>query len=221
MSIAIAIIFSIILILLGYVYACCYLNNVKWNSKETTVLKLTRNKIYYLLFAIVVLIVLMYLFERVYHLSLLQEIKLLSLVLIMLPIAAIDIRVQKIPNKLIIVALLLRCVLFVPEFIISSSNGFAVLKDSLFASIIITSFFFVFALCLKNSIGMGDIKLFGIIGLYQGVFGMINSVFYSLTVSFVLSVLLLISKKKSRNDTISFGPSIFLGTIIAIASAGM
>lgn len=64
-------------------------------------------------------------------------------------------------------------------------------------------------------------KLFAVMGLYQGLWGAVNSVFFSLLASFVVSVALLISKKKGRKDTISFGPSILIGTIAAIGLAGM
>ncbi len=221
MKIAFEIILAVILIAAGYAYACFYLNNEKLGDKNFAVLKPNACKIFYLAFAAISVAVLVYLFETVYMLSLLQSIKLLSLVLIMFPMAAIDLRLQKIPNKLILFALALRAVLYIPEFLISRERAFATLKDNLLAAIIIGGFFLLLLLIFKNSIGMGDIKLFAVMGMYQGVWGTVNSVFFSLTVSFVISVLLLITRKKSRKDTISFGPSILVGTMIAIGLAGM
>ena len=79
----------------------------------------------------------------------------------------------------------------------------------------------VLLLAFKNSIGMGDIKLFAVMGLYQGLWGVINSVFFSLAASFVISIAFLITKKKGRKDSIAFAPSIFVGTVVAICLAGM
>ena len=221
MIVVVDIIWALLLILFGYVAICYYLNGVMWNSKDVTVLKLTKNKITYLSLAVLSTAGLITVFQLVYSLELLTQIKLLTLVLIILPVAAIDLRIQKIPNKFLIVALIIRLIIYIPEFIVSSSLAFATLKDNLLGAVIIAGFFLVLLVAFKNSIGMGDIKLFAIMGLYQGLWGVINSVFFSLLVSFFLSIGLLISKKKGRKDTISFGPSILIGTIIAIGLAGM
>lgn len=221
MIIAIDIILTVILLSVGYIYACFYLNNVKIGEKNFSVLRLTASKVFYIIFAVSSVATLVYMFERVYMLSLLQNIKLLSLVLIMFPVAAIDLRVQKIPNKLILFALALRVVLYIPEFIASASRAFEVLKDNLLAVVLIGGFFLLLSLVFKNSIGMGDIKLFAVMGMYQGVWGTVNSVFFSLVTSFIISVLLLITRKKNRKDTIPFGPSILVGTMLAIGFTGM
>ena len=221
MTIAVNAILSFLLIAAGYVYACYYLNGVRWNEKNMSVLALSRNKLIYLLCAVLAVGVLIVLFKTLYALSLIQSIKLLCLVLILFPAAAVDMRVQKIPNKLILAALILRCLLFVVECAVSPAGGFVVLKDGLLGAVVIGVFFLLLLLVFKNSIGMGDVKLFAVMGLYQGLWGAVNAVFFSLVVSFFLAIGLLITKKKNRKDTISFGPSILIGTVIAIALAGM
>lgn len=101
----------------------------------------------------------------------------------MLPIAAVDLRVQKVPNKLLLVALAIRVLIYIAEFIVSVPAAVNTLKDNLLGAIIIGAFFLLLLLVFKNSIGMGDIKLFAVMGLYQGLWGAINSVFFSLMVS--------------------------------------
>lgn len=221
MKIALEIFISVILLLAGYIYTCCYFNNVKVLCVDKKALKLTRNKIVYLFAGTFVVGVLITVFEIVYSLNAINQIKLLSLITIMLPIAAVDMRVQKVPNKLLAGALIIRIVIYIAEFICSVDGALSTLKDNLLGSVVISGFFLLLLMVFKNSIGMGDIKLFAIIGLYQGLWGAINSVFFSLLVSFVLSVVLLATKKKGRKDTISFAPSIFIGTIIAMGLAGM
>ena len=221
MIIAADIVLSIILLVVGYISACYYLNEVKWNSKNVSVLKPTRNKTIYLCFGVGAIAILITLFQTIYELNLIAQIKLLTLVLIILPIAAIDMRLQKIPNQFIMAALLLRVLIYIPEFIISISSAIATLKDNVLGAVIIGSFFLIMLLIFKNSIGMGDIKLFAIMGLYQGIWGAFNAVFFSLIVSFFISVTLLISRRKGRKDSISFGSSVLIGTIIAISLAGM
>lgn len=221
MKIALDIFISVILLLVGYIYTCYYFNNVKTLCFDKNALKITRNKIVYLVVGALVVGILIVLFENVYSLSAINQVKLLSLTMIMLPIAVVDMRVQKVPNKLLIGALLVRIAIYIAEFIFSVGIAWDTLKDNLLGSVVIGGFFLLLLLIFKNSIGMGDIKLFAIMGLYQGLWGAVNSVFFSLLVSFVVSVFLLSTKKKGRKDTVSFGPSIFIGTVIAMGLAGM
>lgn len=143
------------------------------------------------------------------------------IVLVILPCAATDYRTHKIPNQIIITGLAVRLVIYIAEFVSSPTSAFNVLKDNLLGASILAGFFLVLLLVFKNCIGMGDVKLFAVMGLYQGLWGAVNSVFFSLAVSFFVSVILLITRKKGRKDVISFGPSILLGTVIAIAISGM
>lgn len=221
MTIAIDALLSLFLLCAGYVYTCYYFNGVQGLTFDKDVLRPSPKKIFYLIFGLLIVSILVFLFETVYSLATLSQVKLLSLVLIMLPIAAVDFREQKIPNKLLVAALVIRLLIYIAEFISSVPLAVAILKDNILGAIVIGAFFLLLLLIFKNSIGMGDIKLFAVMGLYQGLWGAINSVFFSLMVSFVLSVGLLITKKKGRKDTISFGPCILLGTVIAIALAGM
>lgn len=221
MIVTVDILLSAALLMGGYVSVCYYLNDVKWNSKNTAVLKPTRNKVLYLLFGLLTAAVLIADFQMVHHLELLEQVKLLTLVFVLLPVAAIDRAVQKIPNKFLLTALILRAVIFAGELLVSVPTAVGTLKSDLLGAVVIGGFFLLMLLIFRNSIGMGDIKLFMVMGLYQGLWGVINSVFFSLMVSFVVSIALLISRKKGRSDAISFGPSILLGTIIAIGLAGM
>ncbi len=221
MTIAIDIILSLILIFIGYISVCYYLNNIAWISINLTVLRPSKNKIIYLSLEILTVAFIIVLFQAVYKLDVISQIKLLVLVLIIFPIAAIDLKLQKIPNCFILSALVIRGLIYIAEFIISVPAAFSTLKDGFLGAIILGGFFLLLLLIFKNSIGMGDIKLFVVMGLYQGLWGAINSVFFSLIVSFFISISLLIGKKKGRKDTIPFGPSVLLGIIIAIALSGM
>ena len=68
---------------------------------------------------------------------------------------------------------------------------------------------------------MGDIKLFMVMGLLQGISGMSGAIFMSMIVAFFGSVGMLILKKKTRKDNISFGPFILIGTTISMFLAGV
>ena len=50
---------------------------------------------------------------------------------------------------------------------------------------------------------------------------LIFSVFVSLIVSFVISAVLLVTKKKKRRDVIPFAPALMIGTYISVFLTGM
>ncbi len=165
--------------------------------------------------------VLITLFETIHFPDVISQVKLLALVMVMFPIAVIDFRVQKIPNQLLIAALIIRVLIYVAEFVVSVPAAFNILKDDLLGAAVIGVSLLVLLLVFKGCIGAGDIKLFSVIGLYQGLWRAVNSLFFSMLVLLVISFGLLIAGKKSRKDKIPFGPSILLGIIISIGLTGM
>lgn len=215
------IVLSLILLAVGYVSVCCYLNGTKINEIKIKSLKLTKTRLAYVLVGIVTVGVLVFCLNTTYSIDLITRLSLITLVLLILPVSAIDMRLQKIPNVFLLVGLAIRIVYLAVMYIQDASNAWIITKDSLIGAVVIGLFFLFLLVVFKNSIGMGDVKLFALMGLYQGLWGVINSVFFSLVVSFFVSIALLITKKKGRKDTISFGPSIYLGTIIAMCMAGM
>lgn len=222
MKITIEIIASLILIVMGYIAICNYLKEGNLKSIKLSIAMPNKNKCLYLSFAIISFALLITLFNTLYSANtLIHQMKLLILIAMIFPIAAIDHKLQKIPNQFIIAALIFRVVLYIIEFLQSTSSAIEVMKDSLIGALVIGLFFFLILIIFKNSIGMGDVKLFAIMGIYQGLWGAVNSVFFSLLVSFFLSLGLLITRKKKRKETISFGPSILVGTIIAIGLSGI
>jgi len=137
------------------------------------------------------------------------------------PAAYYDYKSFRIPNKLIVIGLIYRCVILIFEFIFEKENIPGILRSEIVA---VTSLFAVSFLCrviAKNSLGMGDIKLFIIIGLMLGINGSLAAIFCSLIVSFILAVVLLITKKKTRKDSIPFAPSLLIGTVISVVLTGV
>lgn len=223
MRIIIETVISLVLMCTGYVGTCVYLKNgtiKKFNKSDIAID--SKSKVIYIVFAVLKSICIVALFNTIYvsH-SIIHQLKLLVLIDSILPMAAVDYKKHKIPNPFLIVSLVLCMVLYIAELVFSPSTVLDSLKDGVIGAAVIGLFFLLISLVFKNSMGMGDIKLFALMSLYQGLWGAFNSVFFSLLVSFFLALGLLISKKKKRKDSISFGPSILLGTIIAIGLSGI
>ncbi len=126
----------------------------------------------------------------------------------------------RIPNKLILYGLCSRLVILIFELIFARDGISQVLISE---GIAVGAMLILSVVCLivtRKGLGMGDVKLFLLMAMLQGIAGVISSLFASLLVSFVYSVILLISKKKSRKDFIPFAPCILVGTFISIMLVG-
>lgn len=137
------------------------------------------------------------------------------------PIAYTDFTAYRIPNLFIAAGLAARALVLVAEFFWERDTLLAYLLTEVIASVVL---FLVAALCafiVKNSIGGGDMKLFIVMGLLLGLQGTWGAVFLSLIVSFIIAVVLLATRKKSRKDAIPFGPALAVGTYLSIFLAGM
>ena len=68
----------------------------------------------------------------------------------------------------------------------------------------------------QEGIGMGDVKLAAAIGAFLGWRSTVMMVIVSVVFGGVISLTLLLMKKKGRKDYIPFGPFLVLGTVIMI-----
>lgn len=152
--------------------------------------------------------------------SFFANMKRVMLMSVIWPIAYIDYVTYRIPNTFILFGLICRAVLLPFEFIFDSMAlatliGEAIAAGGLFIASMLC------AICVKGSIGYGDIKLFVVMGLMLGMMATWSAIFTSLLICLVVSVVLLATKKKGRRDVIPFGPEIVIGTFISICLTGM
>jgi leader peptidase (prepilin peptidase) / N-methyltransferase len=132
------------------------------------------------------------------------------LVTILIPIAIIDYEHRIIPNRITgpaaIVAILIG-VFFDQDFVV----------EQLIAGAAAGGFFLLAAIAYPRGMGMGDVKLAGVMGLYLGrAVGL--AVLIGLVAGVVVGALIIAQKgaKEGRKATVPFGPFLALGGIIAI-----
>ena len=152
---------------------------------------------------------------------LIQNIRLLTLLAFLFAAAYVDAEQKIIPNKLVVTALIVRLLLYVTEFIVLQDVFLSLVKSDLIALLIPLFFLLIGVVLMKNGMGMGDIKLLIVICFYLGLQGSVSAVFFSLVVAFVISIVLLIAKKKGRKDSIPFAPALMIGTAISLFMSGM
>lgn len=143
------------------------------------------------------------------------------LMTLLFPAAIIDWKQKVIPNRLILAGIGYRIVILIAEIIWERENLFSYIILEVIAAVGIFFLCVIFLLIMKDSIGMGDIKLFMVMGLYLGLYSMSNAIMSALLLIFVYAVFLLITRKKGKKDVLPFAPAVLIGTYLSIFLTGM
>lgn len=160
--------------------------------------------------------------EKVYVANtLVANMKVITLLGLLVTVAVTDFKEHIIPNMVILAGIILRMVFAIAELFTLGSGYFAILKSDAISVLLAVVLFVFGTLIVKNGIGMGDIKLVFVMGLFQGIVGVISSLFLSLLVSFFVAIALLITRKKTRKEAIAFAPSVLIGTAVSMFLTGM
>jgi leader peptidase (prepilin peptidase)/N-methyltransferase len=80
--------------------------------------------------------------------------------------------------------------------------------------------FFLLALIGRGAMGMGDVKLAGVIGLMTGYPLVIPALALGIVFGGVAAIVLLVTRRAGRKDTMAYAPYLALGTIVALLAAG-
>lgn len=150
-----------------------------------------------------------------------HDLKRFAIISILGPIACVDFKEMKIPNKFLILGLSYWLIITVLELIMEPNYWKGNLISELVAAGILLLASGLCMIIIKNSIGAGDVKLFFVMGMLLGLEAAWEAVFLSLIISFVVVIVLLVSKKKGRTDMIPFGPAITVGTVLSIWLTGL
>ena len=135
--------------------------------------------------------------------------------------AAIDKKFYKIPNGIIITGIVYWIAATIYDLFTQSEVCLGNVISELIAVAIIILVVGICLLLMKNSIGMGDLKLLLLVAAFFGLADMLTAVFLSLLVAFVASLVFLIRKTKTRQDVIPFAPFMLTGTMLAIILTGI
>ena len=140
----------------------------------------------------------------------------ICLIVALYPIAIIDYRKKIIPNKILLVLLAMRLVLFVAEYIVYSNTAITVYLSSFMGGLI---GFVIMGICYfitKGGMGAGDVKLFFVMGMFLGPRVIMGVAFMSALVAAIYSIVLLLRKRTTMKETLPFGPFVFVGTFITM-----
>lgn len=155
------------------------------------------------------------LFAR-YEYDALRSGQLIVLASLLILAGKIDKHEKIIPNAIIGVLLLTKAVALAIEFIFGRSDFAADFANGFLGFAVMAITLSVVRLIYKSSIGMGDIKLMVVIGLYLGVMRSMYILLVASIAAMAVSLVSMARKKMGMKDGLSFGPSIALGGLIVL-----
>ncbi len=132
------------------------------------------------------------------------------------PIARQDAKEKQIPNRWLVYLLVLRSLIFImesacyPELITDN------LLFTLAGGLICGGLMFIICVLSRHAIGMGDVKLFGIIGLFLGASVTYVTMFVASVLSAIYGLWRIAIKKIGVKDEIAFAPFIAVSVLIVI-----
>lgn len=145
-------------------------------------------------------------------------ISLIPFAVILAAITVIDLRELRIPNKIILPAM----VLCWPFLAIASTADYPAdlsLGRAAAAAVVFCLAYFVLAIISPAGLGLGDVKLAFVLGAQLGLFHwamVLRAAFIAHLLMAVVAVLLMASRKAKMKSGLPFGPFLAIGSIAAI-----
>lgn len=144
-----------------------------------------------------------------------------ALVMIWLAILGyIDLREKIIPNAMIGVGLLGWLILILVDIFLGGTPWMKLLVFSGIGGAVCGGLLFVIAIITKSGLGMGDAKMFLVLGLLYGLTDAYGILLFSMIAMGLVSIVLLIAKKVTTKTAIPMAPFVTIGFILSIL-AGM
>lgn len=131
-------------------------------------------------------------------------------------IAIIDYHCYVIPNGLLLQGLGVSALFILLEVVSVNYSPMVTLKDYGIGLVVGGGVFLLSALVSRGSIGMGDVKMFSVLGLLMGTVGVFNLLFFTVFASAICSVVLLLRKKGDKKTLLPLGPFTYVGMLIVI-----
>jgi leader peptidase (prepilin peptidase) / N-methyltransferase len=136
-------------------------------------------------------------------------------------LAAIDIKTQRLPDRLTLPAYPVLIVLL--GLAALAGHDLSALARALLGGLVMAAGYLLLAVARPGELGWGDVKLAGLVGLVLGWLGW-RAVLYGAALGFVLaavvSLALLAARRVTMRSAISFGPFLLGGALLAILADG-
>ena len=141
----------------------------------------------------------------------------LTLTAVSIALALIDLDTKRLPNVIVLPALLAGILLLGAAALIR--GDLAALAGAAIGGAALFALYLVLALVKPGGMGFGDVKLSAVLGLYLGFLGWGNllvGAFAAFLFGGVFGLLLMLARRASRKTAIPFGPWMILGAWVGI-----
>lgn len=135
-------------------------------------------------------------------------------------LAAIDFDVHRLPNVIVLPSYVVGAVLLAAAT--AADGDWAAAARALAAMAALGMFYLVLALIYPGGMGLGDVKLAGLLGLYLGWLGwgsVLVGAFAGFLAGGLVGGLLLALRRAGRRTAIPFGPYMLAGALLALLAA--
>lgn len=142
--------------------------------------------------------------------------KLCLVYFLLFSVSLYDWKEHRIPNYILAVGVVVRCVLLIGEFFYHPGLMKAILISCIGGAFIFLAVLLLIAILTKHGFGMGDVKLFSVICFTIGLVPAYNLFFYSVLYTAVCSVFLLVVKKVGKGYKLPFAPFVLAGYVTIV-----
>lgn len=143
----------------------------------------------------------------------LNLIKLIIFYVLLLICAWIDYKMKIIPNGMLLAGMCIRLIVYIFEYVnLGGDLRFELYSEGI--ALLLVVVLLIFAALTHKGIGMGDIKLFGLMALYTGAFFVYSVLFVSVLLGAIIGIVMLLCFHKGKKTTIPFAPLILIGYIV-------
>ena len=150
-----------------------------------------------------------------------DTLKYMFLVPMLISAFVIDYRLQIIPNRLTLTIFETGLIFTFASVLINTNAGISIFMNNMLGMIVGGGIFLIITLiggliAGKDAMGFGDVKLMGALGLFFGWMNIIMVAVMAFLLAAVISIIILVSRRKKADEYIPFGPFIVISAIIAM-----
>ena len=150
-----------------------------------------------------------------------DTVKFMFLIPMLISAFAIDYKLQIIPNRLTLSIFETGLIFTFLSALINTNAGMNIFINNMLGMIVGGGIFLIITLiggliAGKDAMGFGDVKLMGALGLFVGWVEIIMISVIAFLLAAIVSIVILISRKKKADEYIPFGPFIVIGALIVV-----
>ena len=170
-------------------------------------------------YLLMVIVVIAYIALLYFNGLTIDTIKFMLLIPMLIIAFLVDYRLQIIPNRLTLTIFEVGFIFTFAETLLNINVGINIFVNNLLGMLVGGGIFLLITLiggiiAGKEAMGFGDVKLMGALGLFFGWLNMILISVMAFLFAAIVSIIILISRKKKMNEYIPFGPFIVVASMI-------